>query len=64
MDVRIGTIEATIVDTGAGDDGDAQTERIARRVFALVERRRIFDERSTSDRDVSSPDGDDIESYG
>jgi hypothetical protein len=67
MDVRIGSIDATVVDTapaaGAGG-GDAQIERIARRVLAMIDARRRSDERAKRDRNVSSPDGTDIEDYG
>jgi hypothetical protein len=63
MDVRIGSLEATVVDSGRGTD-DAQVERIARRVLALVERRLHEGERARSDRKIASPDGGDVERYG
>lgn len=67
MDVRIGSIDTTIVDStpaGAGPVDDANLDRIARRVMAMIERRQRFNERSRSDRDISSPDAGDVEDYG
>ena len=63
MDVRIGTLDATVVDSGRGTD-DAQTERVARRVLAIVERRLREAERARSDRKIASPDSNDVERYG
>ena len=63
MDVRIGSLDATVVDSGRGTD-DAQVERIARRVLAIVERRLREAERARSDRKIASPDTGDVERYG
>lgn len=63
MDVRIGSLDATVVDSGRGTD-DAQVERIARHVLAIVERRLREAERARSDRKIASPDTGDVERYG
>jgi hypothetical protein len=66
MDVRIGSIDTTVVDSGApaGGADRAQVERIARRVLAMIDQRERSNERAKKDRDVSSPDQDDVEDYG
>ncbi len=64
MDVRIGSIDATVVDSGPATADDAQVERIARRVMAMIDRRRTSEERSKSDRKIGSPDDKDVEDYG
>ncbi len=64
MDVRIGEIEATIVDSEAGSLGDAAVERIVRRVMSLIEVRERAERRSRQDRTIASPDDADIERYG
>jgi len=64
MDVRIGSIDATVVDSGSSGEDSAQTERIARRVLAMLDARRRSEERAKKDRSVSSPDESDIEGYG
>jgi hypothetical protein len=66
MDVRIGHMEATIVDTegDAGAVGEASIERIARRVLAMLERRRRAEQNGLRDRKISSPDAGDVERYG
>jgi len=64
MDVRIGEIEATIVDSETGAAGDASIERIVRRVMALIEARERAERRSQQDRTIASPDSEDIERYG
>lgn len=64
MDVRIGEIEATIVDTDAGALDDRSIERIARRVMAMIDQRDRSEQRSRRDRAIASPDGADLERYG
>jgi hypothetical protein len=64
MDVRIGSIDATVVDSAPSAADDAQVERIARRVLAMMEQRKRSDERSKKDRKIGSPDDEDIEGYG
>ena len=64
MDVRIGEIDATIVDTEPGAAGDPSIERIVRRVMALIEVRERSERRSKQDRAIASPDDQDIERYG
>ncbi|HTV73861.1 MAG TPA: hypothetical protein VME66_09170 [Candidatus Acidoferrales bacterium] len=64
MDVRIGSIDATIVDSGSGGADDAHIERVARRVIAMIEQRRRSEERARKDRAVASPDHADVEEYG
>jgi len=64
MDVRIGEIEATIVDSGDDGAGDASVDRVARRVMALLEQRRRAELHSRRDRAIGSPDAGDIERYG
>lgn len=64
MDVRIGSIDATVVDSGPSTADDAQVERIARRVLAMLEQRKRSEERSKKDRKIESPDDEDIEGYG
>lgn len=63
MDVRIGSLQATVVDSGRGTD-DAQVERITRRVLAVIERRLHEAERARTDRKIASPDSGDVERYG
>lgn len=63
MDVRIGEIDATIVDSG-GEESDASVDRVAQRVMALLERRRRDEHRVRRDSLIASPDVDDVERYG
>jgi hypothetical protein len=64
MDVRIGAIDATVVDTGSNGVDESQIERIARRVFAMIKQRELNDQRRKDDISVSSPDDQDIQDYG
>jgi hypothetical protein len=64
MDVRIGSIDATVVDSGPTAGDSAQVERIARRVLAMIDQRERSKERAKKDRDISSPDDQDVEDYG
>jgi hypothetical protein len=64
MDVRIGSIDATVVDSGSGATDSAQIERIARRVLAMIRQNEMREQRGKEDRQVSSPDDQDIEDYG
>jgi hypothetical protein len=64
MDVRIGSIDATIVDSGANMGDSAQIEQIAKRVYAMIKKRELSEERRKDDVKVSAPDDDDIEDYG
>jgi hypothetical protein len=64
MDVRIGSIDATVVDSGPAAGDQAQVDRIARRVLAMLDQRKRSEERAKKDRNISSPDNDDIEGYG
>ena len=64
MDVRIGEIEATVVDSGEDGTTDASVERIARRVMALIDRRERTQRRAARDRAIASPDARDVERYG
>jgi hypothetical protein len=62
MDVRIGELEATIVDSDGA--GDLSLDRIAQRVMALIEQRQREERNLRSDRRIASPDGEDQERYG
>lgn len=62
MDVRIGELEATIVDSDGA--GDLSLDRIAQRVMALIERRQREERNLRTDRRIASPDGEDQERYG
>jgi len=64
MDVRIGSIDATIVDSGSSGMDGAQLERIVKQVVAILDARRRSEERAKKDRSVASPDDDDVEDYG
>ena len=64
MDVRIGSIDATIVDSGPGTVDTALVERVAKRVLAMLEARQRAADRAKKDRDVRSPDDADVEDYG
>lgn len=64
MDVRIGEIEATIVDSGDDGAGEASVERIARRVMALIDQRDRTRRHAARDRAIASPDAQDVERYG
>ena len=64
MDVRIGQLDATVVDAGASPGDNAQIERIARRVLAMIDERERSDRRAKKDRDIGSPDDQDVEDYG
>lgn len=64
MDVRIGEINATIVDSESGSIDAAALERIARRVVALIEQRDRTERNATIDRRIASPDPHDVEQYG
>jgi hypothetical protein len=64
MDVRIGSIESTVVDSGPGAADKAQIERIARRVLAMIDERERRKERAKKDCKIASPDDEDIEDYG
>jgi hypothetical protein len=64
MDVRIGSIDATVVDSGATAADSAQIERIVRRVLAVIRQRELSEKRRKDDRKISSPDDDDVTAYG
>lgn len=64
MDVRIGSIDATIVDSGSSTEDKALVERIARRVIAIIGERQRSTERAKKDRSLESPDDNDVEDYG
>jgi hypothetical protein len=64
MDVRIGEIEATIVDTGGEGAPGASHDQVAKRVMAIIDRRNRDEQRSRRDRAISSPDAQDVERYG
>lgn len=64
MDVRIGQIDATVVDTEGDAMNDASIEKIARRVLALIALRERSEARARHDRTIASPDNDDMERYG
>jgi hypothetical protein len=64
MDVRIDSLEATVIDTEGDALSDALLERIARRVLELIERKQRADLRSQQDCLIASPDSDDEERYG
>lgn len=64
MDVRIGSLDTTVVDSGPSAGDSAQIDRIARRVLAMIDQRDRSNERAKKDRHIGSPDDDDIEGYG
>jgi hypothetical protein len=64
MDVRIGEIEATIVDTEPPGSDDSFVERVVRRVLAELEQRERSQLRRARDCLIASPDAQDMERYG
>ena len=64
MDVRIGEIDATIIDTEASSMDAASLERLVKRVMAAIDARDRAAKRAQQDRAISSPDDNDIEAYG
>jgi hypothetical protein len=64
MDVRIGAMDTTVVDSGPAASDRANDERIARRVLAMIDARKRSEQRARKDRAVDSPDDSDIEAYG
>jgi hypothetical protein len=64
MDVRIGSIETTVVDSGQHPGDEALVQRIVTRVLAMLEQKKRHEERAKKDRAIESPDPSDIEDYG
>jgi hypothetical protein len=52
--VHVGEFEAVVHDTGSAVAGDAQIERIARRVLALLDERAQRSRHAAADREIRS----------
>jgi hypothetical protein len=64
MDVRIGSIETTVSDSGKSALEPAQLQRIVKLVLEAIERQHRNEERAKRDRTIASPDNNDLEDYG
>ena len=64
MDAHIGEIEAVVHDIGPDTSGDAQLDRIARRVIAMLDQRNRRAEYARDDRAINATAIAEKERYG